>query len=107
MITVVAGMVLVLAFYALQTALVWKLAGPWWALGYLVTLPLSANWDLHYSDRLRRARARTRTYLTLRGDPALRARLVGEMQWLRSEVVEIERELQTAEMPSAASPADG
>jgi glycerol-3-phosphate O-acyltransferase / dihydroxyacetone phosphate acyltransferase len=93
MITVVVGAALVLAFYALQTTLVWKLAGPWWALAYLVTLPPSANWDLHYSDRLRRARARTRTYLTLRRDPALHARLVGEVQWLRGEVVEIEREL--------------
>lgn len=95
--TVVVGLMTILAFYVLQTALVWMLAGPWWALAYLVVLPLAASWDLHYGDRLRRARARIRTYRTLRGDPSLRERLVAEMQWLREEATAIEGEIRGGE----------
>ena len=33
------GLGLVLLFYVLQTGVVWWLAGPWWALLYVATLP--------------------------------------------------------------------
>ena len=89
--TVVAGVGLVLLFYALQTALVGWLAGwPWWLL-YLVSLPLSATWDLRFQDRMDRARRRIRTYLLFRRDSALRARLLGEVAWLREESAALER----------------
>jgi len=89
--TLVVGLVAVLLFYAVQTALVGVLAGPLPALAYLLTLVPSADWDFRLRDRHRRAVARVRTYLRFRRDPALRARLLGEMAWLRGEAAEIER----------------
>ena len=87
--TIVAGLVLVLAFYAIQTAVVASIAG--WVAGFLyaVSLPLSASWDLRYADRRRRAVARVRTYLRLRRDPALRERLASEVAWLRTEALSL------------------
>jgi 1-acyl-sn-glycerol-3-phosphate acyltransferase len=91
--TIVLGLALVLLFYALQTALVWALAGPWWALAYLVSLPPSATWALRFADRWRAARARVRTYLTLRRDPELRRRLCDEIAWLRGEAAALNEQL--------------
>ena len=54
--TIVAGSALVLLAYIVQTALVHALAGPWWALAYLISLPPSASWDFRFRDRARRAR---------------------------------------------------
>jgi len=87
--TIVAGFILVLAFYAIQTTVVTSIAG--WAVGlfYAASLPLSASWDLRYADRRRRAIARVRTYLQLRRDPALRERLAGEVAWLRTEALSL------------------
>ena len=89
--TIVAGLATVVVAYLLQTALVWSAAGPWWALAYLVTLPVSASWDFRFRDYIARARARVRAYRTLRADPALRDRLRGEVKWLREEAIAIER----------------
>jgi 1-acyl-sn-glycerol-3-phosphate acyltransferase len=88
--TIVAGLATVAAAYLLQTAIVWRLAGPWWALAYLATLPFSASWDFRFRDYIARARARVRAYRTLRGDPALRERLREEVRWLREEAIAIE-----------------
>ncbi|CAA9318922.1 MAG: hypothetical protein AVDCRST_MAG11-1911, partial [uncultured Gemmatimonadaceae bacterium] len=88
--TVVVGLALVLAFYALQTALVWRLAGPWWAAAYLVSLPAAARVDFRFRERMRRAAARVRSWLRFRRDPALRARLLGEARWLRDEAAAID-----------------
>jgi len=77
--------VLVLGFYAAQTALVtWSLG---WMVGlaYAVSLPPSATWDFRYADRRRRASARVRTYLRFRREPPLQLRLLAELTWLRSE----------------------
>jgi hypothetical protein len=89
--TLVVGLVAVVLFYALQTAIVGMVAGPLPAVAYLLTLVPSANWDFRLRDRHRRAMARVRTYLLFRRDPALRARLLEEMAWLRGEAAEIER----------------
>jgi 1-acyl-sn-glycerol-3-phosphate acyltransferase len=70
--TVVGGLISVLFFYALQTAAVAAVGGLWWALAYLVSLPLSATWDLLYADRLRRVRRRMHTFLLFRRSPGLR-----------------------------------
>jgi glycerol-3-phosphate O-acyltransferase/dihydroxyacetone phosphate acyltransferase len=83
--TIVAGLALVLLFYAVQTALVWHLAGWGWGLLYLVSLPLTAHWDFRYRERLRRARQRVRTYLLFRREPVLRRRLCDEIAALREE----------------------
>ncbi len=97
--TVVAGLATVLVFYAAQTGLVAWVAGAWWALAYLLSLVPSASWDFRYQDRRRRALQRTRTYLLLRRDPALRRRLLCEVEWLKSEAIELE---QTALAENAA-----
>ena len=89
--TIVIGLVLVLAFYLAQTALVAALAGGWWALAYLATLPLSAGWDFTLRERFRRAHQRTRTWFLFRRDPALQQRLRAEVAWLRREAAAIER----------------
>lgn len=93
--TIVAGLATVAAAYLLQTAIVWRVAGPWVALLYLVTLPASASWDFRFRDYIARARARVHAYRTLRADPALRERLREEVRWLREEAVSLERELAT------------
>lgn len=88
--TIVAGLGATLAWYVLATAVVAWLAGPWWALAYLVSLPLAGTWYLQYADRLRRARRRVRTYLLFRRDPALRQKLLDDIAWLRTEAETIE-----------------
>lgn len=89
--TIVAGLVMVLAFYLVAGTIVWRLAGPWWALLYVATLPASATWDFRFRDYLDRGWRRVRAYFTLRRDPALRARLTSEMAWLRGEAEALER----------------
>lgn len=42
--TIVLSLVLILFSYAVQLALVWLLAGPWWAALYVATLPVGAYW---------------------------------------------------------------
>lgn len=88
--TIVAGLALVSAAYAVQTAVVWTLAGPIWAALYLVTLPLSAAWGFRFGDRVSRGLARARTYLAYRRSPALRAALLADAAWLRDEAVSLE-----------------
>jgi len=85
--TIVAGLVVVLAFYIAQVSLV-----AWWlgwivAVLYAVSLPLSATWDFRYADRLRRAAARVRTYLRFRQDPGFHQRLRDDVVWLRGEAI--------------------
>jgi hypothetical protein len=85
--TIVAGLVLVLGFYAAQTTLVALGFGPIVAVLYAVSLPLSATWDIRYADRRRHAIARVRTYLRFRRQPALQRELLGELTWLRAEAL--------------------
>ena len=88
--TLVAGLVLVLVAYAVQTALVAQFAGAWAAAAYLMTLPIFASWDLRLADRTRSALARVRAYFLFRRDTGLRARLRAEGEWLRSEAAMLE-----------------
>jgi 1-acyl-sn-glycerol-3-phosphate acyltransferase len=88
--TIAAGFALVIAFYVVQTIVVGALAGPWWALGYLLTLPLSATWDFRFRDRWRRVFERARTYLVLRRHPGLRRALQAEAREVWEEAVELE-----------------
>jgi len=88
--TIVAGLVLVIAFYATQTvAVAWSTH---WgvALLYAATLPVSATWDFVYADRRRRAVQRVRTYLLFRRSPAVRRQLLEELAWLRGEAAALD-----------------
>lgn len=91
--TLVAGLVLVLAAYVVQTAGVAWLVGPWWALAFLLSLVPSASSDLRYGDRTRRARARMRAYFTFRRHPDLQRSLLAEADALRRDAGELERAL--------------
>lgn len=89
--TIVAGTVLVLGFYALQTTLVALGAGWLAALVYGMSLPACATWDIEYADRRRRAIQRVRTYLRFRRTPMLQQRLISDLAWLRHEAAELSR----------------
>jgi len=88
--TIVAGLVLVLAFYGGQTALVAWTFGWIAALVYAISLPVSATWDFRYADRLRRAFTRIHTYRRFRRDAGLHRQLLDGMQWLRAEVTDLD-----------------
>ena len=106
--TIVAGLLFVPLFYVAQTALVWRIAGGWWALAYLLSLPPSARWALRYADRLAHARRRVRAYLLLRRDPALRGALAGEAAWLRAEAGVIARAVEARPAtPDSRHPVSG
>lgn len=92
--TLVLGLVLVLLAYAVETAVVGWLLGPWVALAFFVTLVPSASSDLRYGDRMRRARARVRAFFTFRRDPSVQRELMMEGDALRREAGELERLVQ-------------
>ncbi len=91
--TIVIGLGLVLASYALQTALVWAMVGAKWAIVFLATLIPSASSDLRYGDRVKRRTQRMRTYLRFREQPAVREQLLAEADWLRRQAGMIEAAL--------------
>lgn len=84
--TIVWGLALTLANYAIQTAVVWRIAGGAVALAYLVLLPIAADVDLRYTDRVRTAWGRMRAYLHLRREPGLAERLAGRRRALAAEI---------------------
>ena len=88
--TFLVGLVLVLASYIVLTTLVGLAVGPWWALAFFATLIPSASHDLRYSDRVRRVLSRARAYRRFRRDPTLRAALLSDADWLRTEAGALE-----------------
>jgi hypothetical protein len=88
--TIVAGVVLVCAFYTVQIAIVAWALGFLVAFGYTASLPVSATWDFRYADRVRRGAARVRTYWQLRHDQVLHGRLHDELIWLRTEAAALD-----------------
>lgn len=96
MYTVVAGLILVLACYALVGAAVWHWAGIWWALVLITTLPLSATWDFQFRDRALRARHRIRAFLRFRRYPELQRALRADVQAAREEAAALERDVRGA-----------
>ena len=98
--TIVVGLGLIALFYLLLGAVLASLVGPWWALGWLATLPVCASIDFRFRDLTDRAARRVRAYFTLRRDPALRERLRTEIAWLRAEATALEAAL--VRPPSAA-----
>jgi 1-acyl-sn-glycerol-3-phosphate acyltransferase len=89
--TLVVGLLLVLATYVVQTALVASMAGGWWALAFFLTLVPSASSDLQYGDRTRRARDRARAYFAFRRDPLLQGTLLAEADAIRQDAFALER----------------
>jgi 1-acyl-sn-glycerol-3-phosphate acyltransferase len=96
--TILAGLVLVFLFYGLATTFVAWAAGGAAAVAYFVSLPVSADVDLRFTERMRRARERMRAYLRFRHNPELREQLSAEHTWLTSEIVELAHALETIRM---------
>jgi glycerol-3-phosphate O-acyltransferase / dihydroxyacetone phosphate acyltransferase len=94
--TILAGLVLVLLFYTIATGVVAWLAGPAAAVAYFVSLPIAADIDLRFTERMRHARQRMRAYLRFRRDPKLREQLTTEHAWLANEITELARQLEPA-----------
>ena len=90
--TIVLGVILIPVFYAAQAAFVWRLAGPWWAAIYAMSLIPSASWDLRYTERLRQMRQRAMAWRYFREDPALQEKLRSELFSLRDEAASIASE---------------
>ena len=88
--TIVAGAAFVVAFYAAQGALVAALAGRLAAALYLVSLPIAADVNFIFRERLERAAGRARTYRLFQRNPGLQSRLVEELHWLRTEALAVD-----------------
>ena len=93
--TILAGLVFVALFYVLATIVVARIAGGVVAALYLVSLPIAADVDLRFTERLRQARHRMRAYLRFRRTPALRKELSTEHAWLASEISAVAQVLET------------
>lgn len=91
--TIVAGLGLVLASYAVQAGAVWFFTSGWMAAAYLVTLPFAADIDLRYTDRVRDALRRMRTWLRLRSNREAATALSSERAALAEEIRALDRAL--------------
>ena len=101
--TIVWGLALTLVSYVVQVAIVWTLLGGWAALVHLIVLPIAADVDLRYADRLRTAGRRMRTYLRLRRTPKLAIRLAERRLALADEIRAVDaafRELAASRPPN-------
>ncbi len=94
--TILAGLVFVLLFYTLATTVVARITGGIVAAFYLVSLPIAADIDLRFTERMRQARRRMRAYLRFRRKPMLREQLSAEHTWLAGEIAEVARLLEAA-----------
>lgn len=97
--TIIVGTALVLLVYVAQTVIVSAIWGPVIGAVYLVSLPLAADVNLRFSERLFRATKRARTYLRFRRDPSLRDRLRAELASLRRDVLAFNELLDTPPRP--------
>lgn len=93
--TIVAGLGLVLASYIVQAGVVWYFTRGWVAAAYLVSLPISADIDLRYTDRVRDAIRRMRAWQRLRRDPGIAARLSAERAALAEDIRALDTALHT------------
>jgi hypothetical protein len=91
--TIILGLAFVPCWYVLQGVLVMRWFGPVAAVLWLVAIFLAARVDFLLRDRLRRGWQRARTYLTLRGNPGFRERLLEEIRQLVAEALALEQAL--------------
>jgi hypothetical protein len=91
--TIVAGAAFVLLSYLAQTVVVGLLWNWLAAAAYLVSLPIAAEVNFYLSARWRRALQRARAWIRFRRDPQLQPSLCAELETLRADVVQFEREL--------------
>jgi 1-acyl-sn-glycerol-3-phosphate acyltransferase len=91
--TLVAGTAFVALTYAAQTALVDVVWGAPVAIAYLVSLPIAADINFYFSDRLQRVLHRARAFRRFRRDPELQTRLNDELRSLRLDVQVLDRAL--------------
>jgi 1-acyl-sn-glycerol-3-phosphate acyltransferase len=91
--TIVLGLAFVLTWYALQAAVVARWLGGLAAVLWLVVLALAGHVDFMLRDRSQRAWRRARTYLALRGDPALRRDSLAEIDALVADGLALEAAL--------------
>jgi hypothetical protein len=89
--TIVAGAAFVLMMYMVQGAAVALIAGPWWGLAYVASLPIAADINLRSRDRLRRALRRARAYLYFRARPGAQNDLLMRAERLRAEAIALAR----------------
>ena len=99
---VVGGALFVLITYAAQSLIVDRFWGWRVALIYLASLPIAADINFLIRERLVRARRRAKAFLVFRRDPALRNRLVSELESLRADVRALDRELGAIDGASGA-----
>jgi glycerol-3-phosphate O-acyltransferase/dihydroxyacetone phosphate acyltransferase len=101
--TILAGLVLVVLFYVITAVVVAHVGGGLAALVYLVSLPIAADIDLRFTERMRHARQRMHAYMRFRRNPVLRERLCTEHAWLTGEIDELARALERAGLVPADS----
>jgi glycerol-3-phosphate O-acyltransferase/dihydroxyacetone phosphate acyltransferase len=81
-----ASMVAFPLFWAIETWLVWRLAGPAWALGFAVSLPVSGLIAYHYWAGLARLRSRLRFAALSTSHRQAASRLLTERQAIIGEL---------------------
>jgi glycerol-3-phosphate O-acyltransferase / dihydroxyacetone phosphate acyltransferase len=91
--TVLAGAVFLLIMYVAQWAIVAAVWGLLPAGLYLVSLPLAADINFWLSDRLSRVVSRGRAFFLFRRAPALHQHLMKELDDLRIELWDLDRDL--------------
>jgi 1-acyl-sn-glycerol-3-phosphate acyltransferase len=91
--TIVLGFAALLLWYALVGGLMTRWLGGIAAAVSLLAICAAAQVDMHLEDRLARVWRRARTYLALRRDYELRARLTNEISELLAEAVALEHSL--------------
>jgi hypothetical protein len=73
--------------YMAQGAAVTLVAGPWWGMAYIASLPIAADINLRMRDRLHRVLRRARAYIRFRAEPARHQELVRQAMALRTEAL--------------------
>ncbi len=97
--TILAGAILLVVTYVLQGALVAHFLGSVAAGLYLVSLPIAAEINFRFRERLRRAMRRARAFLRFRRDPAFYAMLTAQAARLRAEALALDLRFSTLPRP--------
>ena len=83
-------------FWGLETWIVWRLAGALWALGFLISLPVSAILAYHYLRGIGRLRAQARLGILALTRHQAASRLLAERRRLTEELDRAKSEYLTA-----------